>query len=78
MKLEKGKCRRNLVSRMTFRLPSDEKIGLKFMWLLYIYIYIYILLKPKIWGMRTFIFLSNVVRKFCFANGYIHGCSTVI
>ena len=30
MKLEKGKCRRNLVSRMTFRLPSDEKIGVKF------------------------------------------------
>ena len=43
MKLEKGKCRRNLVSRMTFRLPSDEKIGLKFMWLLYIYIYIYLI-----------------------------------
>ena len=42
MKLENGKCRRNLISRMTFRLPSDEKIGLKFMLLLYIYIYIYI------------------------------------
>ena len=40
MKLEKGKCR-NVVSRMTFRLPQDEKwIGLKF-YTFYIIILLY-------------------------------------